>query len=98
MSLVLLEEYERWIYSTAKEAAEFEIAELISLPRDRKVIVDTNIPVDILKEISDYNRVAVMLSPQSMSVDHFFDRGDPEKKFILSIIESCQNPKAVMEN
>ena len=46
------EEYERWIYSTAKEAAEFEVAELISLAGDRKVIVDTNIPVDILKEIS----------------------------------------------
>ncbi len=91
-------EDERWIYSTAKEAAEFEVAELISLPRDRKVIVDTNIPVDVLKEISDYNHVAVMLSPQFMSVERFFDRGDPEKQFILSIIESCQNPDAVMEN
>lgn len=92
------EEYERWIYSTAKEAAEFEAAELISLSRDRKVIVDTNIPVDILKEISDYNRVAIMLSPQSMSVERFFDRADPEKQFILSVIENCQNPEAVMEN
>lgn len=92
------EEYERWIYSTAKEAAEFEAAELISLSRDRKVIVDTNIPVDVLKEISDYNHVAIMLSPQSMSVERFFDRADPEKQFILSVIESCQNPEAVMEN
>lgn len=57
------EEYERWIYSTGREAAGFEVAELISLSRDRKVIVDTNIPLDILKEISDHSRVAVMLSP-----------------------------------
>lgn len=92
------EEYERWIYSAAKEAAEFEIAELISLSRDRKVIADTNIPVDILKEISDYQHVAVMLSPQSMSVERFFDRTDPEKQFLLSVIESCENPQAVMEN
>lgn len=92
------EEYERWIYSTAKEAAEFEVAELISISRDKKVIVDTNIPVDILKEISDYNHVAVMLSPQSMSVERFFDRDDPEKRFILSIIESCENSEIVMEN
>lgn len=92
------EEYERWIYSAAKEAAEFEIAELISLSRDRKVIADTNIPVDILKEISDYQHVAVMLSPQSMSVERFFDRSDPEKQFLLSVIESCENPQAVMEN
>ena len=92
------EEYERWIFSTAKEAAEFEVAQLISISRDKKVIVDTNIPLDVLKEISDYNHVAVMLSPQSMSVNRFFDRDDPEKKFILSVIESCDNSEAVMEN
>ena len=92
------EEYERWIYGVGREVAGFEIAEVISLARDRKVIVDTNIPLDILKEISDYNHVAVMLSPQSMSVERFFDRADPEKQFILSVIESCDNPEVVMEN
>lgn len=92
------EEYERWIYSTSKEAAEFEVAELISISQDRKVIVDTNIPVGILKEISNYNHVAVMLSPLSMSVDRFFDRSDPEKQFLLNVIESCEDSKKVMEN
>ena len=92
------EEYERWIYNVGREAAEFEIAELISISKDKKVIVDTNIPLDILKEISDYNHVAVMLCPQSMSVDRFFDRSDPEKQFLLNVIESCENPEAVMEN
>ncbi|MDE7098994.1 MAG: hypothetical protein K2O60_07580, partial [Ruminococcus sp.] len=69
-----------------------------SVSRDKKVIVDTNIPIDVLKEISDYYHIAVMLSPQSMSVERFFDRSDPEKRFILDIIESCDNPEAVMEN
>ena len=92
------EEYERWIYSVGREAAEFEAAELIAVSRDKKVIVDTNIPLDILKAISDYDHVAVMLSPQSMSVERFFDRDDPEKQFILSIIESCENSDEVMEN
>ena len=92
------EEYERWIYSAGKEAAEFEVAELIAISQDKKVIVDTNIPVDTLKEISDYNHVAVMLSPQSMSVERFFDRNDPEKQFLLSVIESCENPDEVMDN
>ena len=92
------EEYERWIYSTSKEAAEFEVAELISISQDRKVIVDTNIPVGILKEISNYSHVAVMLSPLSMSVDRFFDRSDPEKQFLLNVIESCEDSKTVMEN
>lgn len=92
------EEYERWIYSVGKEAAEFEVAELISVARNKKVIVDTNIPTEILKEISDYHHVVVMLSPQSMSVERFFDRSDPDKQFILNIINSCDNPEAVMEN
>ena len=92
------EEYERWIFSVGKEAAEFEIAELISISKDKKVIVDTNIPIDVLKEISDYNHVAVMLSPKSMSVERFFDRTDPEKLFILSVIEGCEDSESVMEN
>jgi len=95
------EEYERWIFGVMKEVSGFEIAELIRLSGehpDKKIIVDTNIPWDWLKEISDYNRVAVMLSPQSMSVEKFFDRNDPEKKFIFDTINSCENPEAVMEN
>ena len=91
-------EYERWIYNSGKEGAGFEIAELISLSKDKKVIVDTCIPLDMLKEISDYNHVAVMLSPQSMSVDRFFDRSDPDKQFLLSVIDSCEDSEAVMEN
>lgn len=92
------EEYERWMFSAGREAAEFEVAELLSISRDRKVIADTNIPIDVLKEISDHHHVAVMLSPQSMSVERFFDRSDPEKRFILNVIESCENPEAAMEN
>ena len=57
------EEYERWIYSTSREAAEFEVAELIAVSQNQKVIADTNIPVELLKEISSYDHVAVMLSP-----------------------------------
>lgn len=47
------EEYERWIYSVGREAAEFEVVGLIAISQNKKVIVDTNIPVDVLKEISD---------------------------------------------
>lgn len=92
------EEYERWMLSVGREAAEFEVAELISIAREKKVIADTNIPVDMLKEVSDYQHVAVMLSPQSMSVERFFDRSDPDKQILLHVIESCDDPAAVMEN
>ncbi len=92
------EEYERWIYAVGREAAEFEVAHLIAIAQAGKVIADTNIPLDILREISDYDHVAVMLSPQSMSVERFFDRNDPDKQFLLNVIDSCDDPEAVMEN
>lgn len=92
------EEYERWVYSVGREAAEFEVAHLLTLPKDKKVIVDTNIPLDILKKIALPDHVAVMLSPLSMSVERFFDRDDPEKQFLLRVIESCEDPEAVTAN
>ena len=92
------EEYERWIYAVGREAAEFEIAALIALSAQGSVIVDTNIPLDVLHEISDYDHVAVMLSPCSMSVERFFDRDDPDKQFLLGVIDNCDDPASVMEN
>ncbi len=93
------EEYERWIYDVGREAAGIEVVELISLSaKGGKIIVDTNIPLDLLHEISDYDHVAVMLSPGSMSVERFFDRSDPEKRFLLEVIEGCEDSEAVMEN
>jgi hypothetical protein len=92
------EEYAAWIDGNNRELAEFEIAELIRLSADRKVIVDTNIPMEILWQISDYDHVAIMLSPQAMSTDRFFDRKDPEKQFLLSVIGRCPDPEATLEN
>lgn len=93
------DEYEQWIYGGAEEASEFEIAELLRLSAfGRKIIVDTNISVKNLNEISDYEHVAIMLNPQSMSVDKFFDRDDEDKQFILKQIQAGENPKKTMEN
>ena len=93
------DEYEKWIEDGKQEIAQFEIAELIRLSaRGKKIIVDTNIPLEILREISDYDHVAVMLSPQSMSVERFFDRSDPDKQFLLGEIDKCPDPAKTMAN
>ncbi len=92
------EEYAKWIYDTSRELVEFEVAELIHISKSQKVIVDTNIPVDILREITDFHQVAIMLSPQSMSVDKFFDRSDEDKQFLLSEIQKAENPEKTMRN
>lgn len=92
------EEFARWQEGVSREVAGFEIAELIRVSANQKVIVDTNIPCDVLREISDYDHVAILLSPQSMSVERFFDRGDPEKRFLLSVIDQCPNPAETLAN
>lgn len=92
------EEYERWLIGTAREVSEFEVAELIRLSGEKKVIVDTNISCADLRRISDYHRVAVMLSPQWMSIEHFFDRDDEEKQFLLRELQQCPDPERAMEN
>jgi hypothetical protein len=93
------EAYWKWIRDGCEEAAEIEIAELIKRASSgKKVIVDTNIPLPILREISEYNRVAVMLSPPSMSAEHFFNRDDEDKKFIFQQIQQAENPEKTMAN
>lgn len=92
------EEYEKWIFGTSWESASFEVAELIRISAKQKVIVDTNIPCSVLKQIADYNQVAIMLSPQSMSVDYFFEREDEDKRFLLSQIQKADDPEKTMKN
>lgn len=92
------DEYERWIDQGKIDATGFEVAEFINLSASgKKIIVDTNIPVSVLKEISDYHHVAIMLSPQAMSVEKFFDRDDG-KPFLLKQINLSENPEQTLQN
>ncbi len=93
------EEYSAWIIGCGREAAQLEIIKLLQLfPQGKRIFADTNIPLDILREITDYHHVAIMLSPQSMSVERFFDRSDSEKQFIFQKLLEASEPQAAMDN
>ena len=93
------EGYCAWLDGVSREATDMEILLLTRLTAaGRNVFVDTNIPLDILRKIADPRRVLVMLSPQSVSVDRFFDRHDPEKQFLLRQIDQAPDPDAAMRN
>lgn len=93
------EQYAAWIDGTAREAAQLEIIELIRRTAEgRPVFVDTNISADALREISDYRRVAVMLSDPEVSVSRFFDRPDAEKQFIYQQLMQAPDPEAALKN
>ncbi len=95
------DEYCNWLRGSEMEITPIEISELLKLTAkypDKKIFVDTSIPMEILKLISDYDNVAVMLSEQSMSVDRFFERADYEKQIIFRAINNSKNPEATMLN
>jgi len=92
------EEYNNWILECSREYEEFEITYLLHISKSQRVIVDTNISLETLCDIADYNQIAIMLSPQFMSVEHFFDREDPDKMFIKEQIMKSENPEKVMKN
>lgn len=93
------EQYDAWITGCSQEAAELEIIQLLRLcEQGKKIFVDTNISLDILREIADWSHVAILLSPQWMSVDRFFDRPDAEKQFLYQQILKAPDPEAAMAN
>lgn len=94
------EEHWNWIEQVSRECVEVEILELVKRAAGgERVIVDTNIPPDVLREISDYRHVAILLcDPPDICSTRFFDRDDPDKKFMLEQIGKCKDPKAALEN
>lgn len=94
------EEHWNWTQQVSRECVEIEIMELAARAAGgRKVIVDTNMPVEVLREISDYDHVAIMLcDPPDICHTRFFDRDDPDKKFMMDQIKRCPDPEATLRN
>lgn len=95
------DDYYNWLRSNEIEVTPIEIGELLKLTSkypDKKIFVDTSIPMEILKIISDYKHVAVMVCEPTMSVNRFFDRPDYEKNIIFKAIKNSENPDATMIN
>lgn len=93
------EEYVAWMDGTSREAEQLEIIQLLRLSQSgKKIFVDTNIPVEQLKRIASWDHVAIMLSPQHLSVERFFDRPDREKQFLYQKIMECPDPEWTMAN
>lgn len=93
------DEYEAWVNGCIKECTilELKILEEVS-KHDKKVFVDTNIPIEILWNISDINHVLIMLADPTISVNRFFDRPDREKQFLYQLLLKEENPDKALDN
>ncbi len=93
------EEYEAWIQGCTRECTILELQILEKLAsQEKKVFVDTNIPVEVLKQISDRNHVLIMLADPDISVRRFFERPDKEKQFLYQLLLKEPDPEGAMEN
>lgn len=93
------DEYEKWIDDVTKECVIIELEILEELVKEDQIIfVDTNIPIEILKEISDKEHVLIMLADPKISVNRFFDRPDREKQFLYKLLISEENPETALAN
>ena len=92
-------EYETWVREVTKECTilELQILEDVS-KQDKPIFVDTNIPTEILAEISDKNHVLIMLAEPEISVNRFFERPDKEKQFLYQLLLNEENSASAMEN
>lgn len=93
------EEYELWVNAVTEECATLELKILEELSKKNKMIfVDTNIPISILKDISDKDHVLIMLAEQNVSVNRFFERPDKEKQFLYKLLITEENPEQALLN
>lgn len=93
------EDYVAWMRGTSWEAEQLELIQLLRLSQTgKKIFVDTNIALERLKKIAQWDHVAILLSPQSLSVDRFFDRPDAEKQFLYRQILEGPDPEGTMAN
>lgn len=92
-------EYESWINGCIRECTVLELRILEELQgKNTKIFVDTNIPIETLKRISDNNHVVIMLADPEISVERFFDRPDREKQFLYRLLLQEADSDQAMEN
>lgn len=93
------DEYEAWVNGCKKECTVLELRILENLKeQNTKIFVDTNIPIEVLRQISDKDHVVIMLADPDISVNRFFDRPDKEKQFIYQLLLKEKDPEQAMEN
>lgn len=97
------DEYEAWVRGCKRECTILELQILENLEvqnaeTQKKIFVDTNIPVEVLRQISDEDHVVIMLADPEVSVNRFFDRPDKEKQFLYQLLLKEDDPDQALEN
>lgn len=93
------QEYKDWIDGAKRECEKIELQMLPDIcSKGKLVFVDTNISIDMLREIAPVNHTVVLLSDPKISINRFFDRPDPEKQFLYKLMLEEPEPEKALEN
>ena len=82
-------------YNGYDEYVEYAIIELIKLSQNHKVVADVGVPMKLLTEISDYNKIACLLAaPELITCENYGKREDHRE--FLECILSLKEPEKKM--
>ena len=86
------DEANRGARSANDEYVEFAIIELIKMSQHAKVITDVLVPIPLLAEISDYNRIACMIAAPELLTCENYGKRESHKAF-LDMLLSLDEPE-----
>ena len=73
-------------YMGYNEYLEFAIIELVKLSQNNKVVADVGFPLDLLVEISDYNRIACLLVTPCLVTCETYGKREDHREFLDCIL------------
>lgn len=92
----LPEEYSKWLNDSINEQFDMIVVELLTIPKDRPIIVDCHCYTNTPSLISNYNNVIYLTTEVNLAIDQFMDR--EEKKDLYELIMSLPEPNQKLMN
>jgi hypothetical protein len=89
-------EYSKWLSDSSSEELEMILVDLLRLPSDKKIIVDLDMTPEVAKQITDYNRVAFLVTEPEFVIKDYYDR--EHHREILECIMSLPDPDKALKN
>lgn len=89
-------EYSQWLSDCCSEELEMILVDLLKLPIDKKIIVDLHMTPEAAKQITDYNRVAFLVTEPALVIKDYYDR--EHHREILDCIRSLPDPEKALRN
>lgn len=85
-----------FLNNSTLEHLEYVLLELIKLSQNQKVIADLHLPIEFAKEITDYNKVAFLITSPENVLKDYYHRED--HKDIYELIMSLDKPQISLDN